>query len=407
MNNRIFQIKLSCRIVLFFILIFFHFHNQGYGLVVEKKHLIESKGDNYIDTIQFELKNGLIILCNVFISHSGPYRFVLDNCSTYCSISPEIALSVDFIPKRSSELSDGIHKNQVLLGKVDVTIDNIYFKNILTDCSDLHHIYDRVDCHVDGIIGMSLMKDCVWTFAENFLIIAGSLNKLKDINQYEKRDFSFNRLLYSTKISTVEPVTILDLGMNFFGEINPWYLRYIEQKEILTGKGNPLTRAFSEDNQTGTTRMVWFPIVDIGGVKIRNAVFQITEEEDSLSCSVGAQLLDYFNMILDCKKENIYLKPKILDTYFLSDENYQYGFLYRIIDSSIYITTVWDNSPAFINQLEVGDKIVNINGLDLRNIMEYCVVYQLINKELRGPKIVIGIEGKADVTLHKSVLFMK
>lgn len=382
-------------------------HIQGYGLILEKKYVIESKKDSYIDTIQFELKNGLIILCNVFINHSGPYRFVLDNCSTYCSISPDIAFSVGFRPKRASELSDGIQKNQVLLGKVDVTIDNICFKNILSDCSDLHHIYDRVDCHIDGIIGMSLMKDCVWIFAENFLIIASSLNKLKDINRYEKKDFSFNRLLYSTKISTVEPVTILDLGMNFFGEINPWYLRYIEQKEILTGKGNPLIRVFSENNQTGSTRMVRFPLVDISGVKIRNAIFQITEEEDSLSCSVGARLLDYFNMILDCKKENLYLKPKVSDIDFLSDENYQYGFSYRIIDFSVYITSVWDNSPAFINHLEIGDRIVNINGLDLRNIREYCVVYQLIDKELRDPEIVIGIDGKADVTLHKSVLFAK
>jgi membrane-associated protease RseP (regulator of RpoE activity) len=102
----------------------------------------------------------------------------------------------------------------------------------------------------------------------------------------------------------------------------------------------------------------------------------VTEGEEDRGGSIGADIIKRFDVVIDYRGEEILLKP---------NEFYKDEFKYNL--SGIDLTTplpdvplfqvakIRKGSPAWIAGLEVGDQIVNINGIEtseysLSNIVE-------------------------------------
>lgn len=402
--------KYSISYVLLFLGLFLLTYEKGVGSEHSGfKYTATSRAPNsFVDTINYEWKGGFIVLKNIYVNGQGPFRFILDNSSSYCFISSELTHLIGFNPKQKAKVSDGITEKKTLLDKIDLIIGNTLFKDVLAGSNENEEFFNPVDCNIDGIIGASVIKHGVWMLTNSCIIITNSITSINDIDEYFDEELLFGRIFFHRlKIGQTSPVVTLDLGMNYFGEISEWYLKYIREKEIITGVGRSPTRFYTNNELVDTIRRVRF---EGKGVKfgpectIKNGIFDISTEQDSLFCSLGAPFLNYFNLVLDCQRKKIYFKPIHSELDYIPDKEALLGFNVAVTDSGVVVSSIWDRSPAWQAGLNIGDKIEKINSLEMNSLVHEapCAVYERIHITLdEEPVLELKIDGQNQLIILK------
>lgn len=301
-------------------------------------------------------------------------------------------------------VSDGFINDTLKSVTASFIIDGIEFGDI-----DVSIIEDGIGnvCNVRGTIGSDLMKENVWLFTKDSIVL---LAKSKDYKYI--RDFRKEKLIIQNKhypyfivgLNTPRATTLFDTGDNALMVSSYDVLEYYTGYTMIKGKGIGSYGLFSVDTGVAAITTNHLSISDF---KIENPVAYV---ENSFLWTVGTELLEYFDIILDFPKKRYYVK-QIKGVY--SDEKWNdFGFRYSVKNNQVFVRFVWCNSAVDKAGIEVGERILRINSLDLSEVNgPYCDACKMIEQELNTSTKITVLTQKDNTTkstvLYKSNLFKK
>ena len=127
----------------------------------------------FIPTLCFALLHGYVLLDNVSINGSGPYRFLVDTSSQSTSITPQLAnaLKLDPVYRVTLETSDG--SKIVPASNVRIDVGSVQAEAVEVLWYD-RPTHDALDGPIDGILGHNFLSrfDFVLDFKRRALAFA-------------------------------------------------------------------------------------------------------------------------------------------------------------------------------------------------------------------------------------------
>jgi len=250
--------------------------------------------------------------------------------------------------------------------------------------------YDETDFfsdlkyNVKGILGNNLMKEYAWYFSKENIHIIKKVKLIEDIFTYKKGKLQ-GKSNYPTLISTFRKpraTTLFDTGDNAFFEIGEEVLQYLPAKELRSGKGVSGKRAFSEDTMVKVVKTNKFEIL---GLTLDNPIAYVGQGRRFF---LGAEFLEFFDIIIDFPRRKYYVRQNA--QYYESDLSNTFGFNTKIENENLFVNMIWHNSEADKKGIEIGDKILKINKLNVLDVIKFKKAYeaiQIISTELKKQNI--------------------
>ncbi|WP_372756350.1 aspartyl protease family protein [Labilibaculum sp.] len=334
------------------------------------------------------------------------YRFLLDTgCQSGC-ISTEIYKELGLSAFFSDSISDGISKKAADFSFIDLSFNGLSFEKVGVSVHTKKELNSAVSCsQIDGVIGYNLMRACVWSFDHNELTVTDDVDHLNNIGQKQKEKISNGTipLIVGAFVDGFGATMLFDLGDNGTFEVRNSMLKYLRKKELTKGKGSLYSTVIGEIQDTAALKLVKTPGFRFQNDTLKNA---ITYVGTSSVCSIGAGILNYYNLTFDFPKRNLYVKPILQD--FDETKFINFGFKYRIDNGEVVCQFVWANTEAERSNLKPGDQILRINQLDLSDTSRYdkCQLKSIIEQELSGEEITLSVSGQEKaIVLPKKSLF--
>jgi hypothetical protein len=334
------------------------------------------------------------------------YRFLLDTgCQSSC-ISTEIYKELGLSAFFSDSISDGISKKAADFSFVNLSFNGLSFEKVGVSVHTQKELNSVVTCSdIDGVIGYNLMRACVWSFDHNELTVTDDVDNLNNIGQKQKGKISNGSipLIVGAFVDGFGATMLFDLGDNGTFAVRNSMLKYLRKKELIKGKGSLYSTVIGEIQDTSALKLVKTPGFRFQNDTLKNA---ITYVGTSSLCSIGAGILNYYNLTFDFPKRSLYVKPMIRD--FNEAKFTNFGIKYKIDNGAVVCQFVWENTEAERSNLKPGDQIVRINQLDLTDTSKYdeCQLKSIIEQELSGEEISLSVSGqKKLIVLPKKRLF--
>lgn len=366
--------------------------NHLYAQVITNVEIIKENKKYYATNIKI---NGQKI-DGIFLIDTGSESYI------NIDLAQQLGLEIQGV----DSVSDGYTTTSIQFTYADFTVNDILFKNIKVNIDKIGILSD-FKCNIKGVIGNNLMRYFVWRFSKDSIQIIRKTKHYKHIKEYKKGKLQRNTY-YPTLITTFgrpRATTLFDTGDNGFFEISESLLKYVPKKEIRVGKGISSYRAFTEDTSAIIVKTDIFKILDF---QLDNPIAFVSNEDYNFS--LGAEFLDFFDIILDFPKGKYYVRQNVKD--YTSDYWNTYGFKFKIENNSAVIIMIWNNSQAEKQNIQLGDEILLVNNLNIHDIMlnnPKCEVYKLIAQELEKHEIditIINIKGtKRKLHLKQQYLF--
>ncbi|WP_320019487.1 aspartyl protease family protein [Labilibaculum manganireducens] len=379
------------KIISFFILVF----HLNFGIANE----IKSNNKEVATRVSFVKEKGKYFATNVTINGvTIPGKFLIDTGSeTIISDKAAILAGLEF--KKNVTISDGYNFKAVLKANAELNIDGFSFKR--TKISVLYEVDFGlgVFCDVAGIIGNDIMKQCVWSFTKNEILICSDFEILKNISSFNKEKLILqgkNRTVPYVVVSfgTPRATALLDTGDDCFVQINKVVLDYIKPQEIIQGKGRAVSMLLSQQNATSKSSysIIRTDKFTLGDKTVSNPVAYIEADEEGWA--IGTGLFDYFDIIIDFPKKNFFLKQT--KTEYVSGKWNTFGLSAIIENGNVLVKFVWDDTPAYEADIESNNKIISIDDLYLEDIdkQSSCQIYKKLDDKLSKDSIFLTIEKK-------------
>jgi hypothetical protein len=365
------------------------------------------KNKDFCIELPIEIIDHKYILPGVRIKGSKKlYRFLLDTgCQSSC-ISTEIYKELGLSAFFSDSISDGISKKAADFSFVNLSFNGLSFEKVGVSVHTQKELNSVVTCSdIDGVIGYNLMRACVWSFDHNELTVTDDVDNLNNIGQKQKGKISNGSipLIVGAFVDGFGATMLFDLGDNGTFAVRNSMLKYLRKKELIKGKGSLYSTVIGEIQDTSALKLVKTPGFRFQNDTLKNA---ITYVGTSSLCSIGAGILNYYNLTFDFPKRSLYVKPMIRD--FNEAKFTNFGIKYKIDNGAVVCQFVWENTEAERSNLKPGDQIVRINQLDLTDTSKYdeCQLKSIIEQELSGEEISLSVSGqKKLIVLPKKRLF--
>ena len=371
------------------------------------------------DQLQFEEIDGLMFVKVRLNDSKVFFRFLLDTGAP-TGISPEIARIVR--PKLGQKVlvqSSGAKEDSLGLVLIDsVHIGNLSFTQIVAFVADFSQ-GEIMKCYqVDGIIGGNLMATAIWQFDKQAKEVRVT-QKLKSL-KYTRKAKPLNIELYGWQKSPLMDISInnrrinekvmLDTGYggffswsrSTFWEANK--RNFIDSTQILKGSGTAVETIFGKDADSVVYNVQLDELV-LGNLSFQGPVVDVDLDKGS---KLGVELLDNYILTLDFLKKRAYFyevskKPQVINLK-------SFGFSAYVRQNDIYVTLLWENSPAKKAGIKLYDRIVEINGVSFRQIDAYnkCLLFLKLRSILLHQdeiEISFASEGETRTTrIRKEVL---
>lgn len=353
-----------------------------------------------------------IIIQDVYINGSKKkYTFLFDTGSELSYVNYDILKDLEFEKLGAIRSTDEVASENKEIGMVNFIINRVRFNEIIT-CVDTSFMPVLGD--IDGILGMNLIKLCVWKLdlINNEILITDNVKNVKDLNAY-----------YEQKIKLIKGVPfvgacinegmlrgdmLLDLGDNTFISLNnnSSNNRLINNRQIptITSNSYVISRSYSSENVSDDLNKVKIGSLNkfnLGKQKrnknlnlensINNSIVSLFDSTSWTNSVLGAKILNNYSIILDFNKRKLYSK--------IENEDFTYrtfGIGIYPKDGKYYISTVWDGTLAQNLGVKHNDQIIKINNLELEN-SEYSVqeTYSMIEDEMaKNKEIIIKFKNK-------------
>ncbi len=341
-----------------------------------------------IASIPFEMVGSYVVL-KVKINDSPPLNLIIDTGirnTLITELMPEDNITLNYSDVRDlMGLGEGkkmgalkSNFNTVHIGKLKFHPKTVYVLE-----QDIFNLSMHTGSKINGLIGIEFFQNHIFE-------IDYTAYKVRFYNNDTKLELpkGFSRLpliIEGQKMYVVLSVVekdgvqknvkmLLDTG----AELNAWFQTYkteaikIPEKNIRGSIGQGLNGEIV--GSFGKISQLYFgdfcienPIVSFPD---SSTISYIVNNSDRHG-TVGSQILCRFNLFFDIKNELIYFKP---------NENFKRKFSYNIAGIEIMqilpnvpqaeVWLVWENSPAAIAGVKVGDQIIEINGV---NAFQYTI----------------------------------
>lgn len=399
----------KCKHIIQFIILF-----VSVSAFCQTKGITQLKiSDNFLRSVAFETNAGSVYLTNVkFPQLNTNYKLLLDNGCHETYISESLAKEVKFKPTGKSKIID-IYNNEEKLpvGRLDIIIGGVLFKNIET-CMIADESFGS-ECDVKGIIGLNIIKKCIWSISLKKGIFISSDISSFDIEKYAKQKMQTKGSAIACIFSKGESVfALFDLGMNSFVELNPEYMAMpigIKQIKnmIITDNAYFDGALLSYKNNINQKAVVNRPYAKIesfsllGDGTVKDAIVEI-DSSDYSALIIGSKILDYYDIILNIGKKEFYSKN--ITTEF--KDFIGHGFGYEAYYLFATVTSIVEGEPAEREGLQLNDTIVEINNKPISKITDKvskCRLQDAVYDELmKNDEVLIKIN-----RLEKPILIKK
>jgi hypothetical protein len=339
------------------------------------------EANHFLSEIPLEFRRGLILVPVQINSGEKTYRFILDTGASFNVISTAVAWELNIIPRAADTMVDATQaKEKIKFAKVDrIIIGKIPFYGTAAAIFDLDRSAWLRCYEADGVIGMNLMRlvRC-W-----HIDYAGK--KVTFTNQEEglPRSDSDITIPFSQDIQRIPKIRLDWRGLSLpfivdLGSANGWMAPQTYWEKIVSRqKDIPHVRGYGEGsggalgvekNLQGLTGILRAP--QCGEYRPPSLLLSIYQETFA---SVGNEFFCLFSVTFDWRKNEMRLTPQMSLTAPVL-ETFGFGFSYSEEGKCLYINYLYENSPAEAAGLKIGDRLLQVNDLDLnaRSMEDYC-----------------------------------
>jgi predicted aspartyl protease len=239
-------ILLKMKSILLIILGLFFIDGVG-AIELTKGQAVQPK--RFYSEIEYEERDWIVV-SGIRINNSiKEYNFIIDTGSSETSLSQQLIdeLNIQIVGK--DIVSDGLAKCSEEYTYSNISINNISFNNIKSYIMDFSMIRNRL-CDINGIIGVNLMKHCVWQIEEGKIIFTDNIKNLS-YSSFNQQKFQLSSVpLVKVKLrNNIDCEMILDLGDNTLVAFDKESTLYIRKKEVVKGWGQYYSTAYRQSEQ--------------------------------------------------------------------------------------------------------------------------------------------------------------
>lgn len=394
----------------FWFIIFFFFVVSNYTCIaqdgLQKTLLEDGRIEEGFDSASFpivENENDWVIIQATINGKS--YNFLFDTGTMISLVSPEIIGKEKGLGKIS--MSDGFGNNKKHKTiKKDVVIGDIIFKDIGFAVADFGQINKNICVKIDGIIGANIIRLGNWKINPKKKILSLSNTPFTpDSNSY-----SIQIELYAELLPLIEMTfdqqnfwILLDTGYKDYMQINDdFYYDTIKSKSLQMESGRGV--------KTGTLSGLikgHMKVTNIDSIYVGKYLFQkIPTVVSSGKPVLGMDFFNDYITVLNFGEKRIYLtplkkpisrNPKVFDVSFCLGEK----------KNELTVCYIWNNSMMDREGVEVGDKVIKINGKNTEKMSadSWCEIKKNMENEEQINVVIQKGKKQIEYTLQKNALF--
>ncbi|HFK5529343.1 TPA: aspartyl protease family protein [Elizabethkingia anophelis] len=263
---------------------------------------------------------------------------------------------------------------------------------VLDDLSRLNALFEE---KFDGIIGAAILKKYLTKIDfESHTINLYKFDEFSDYTGYEKLPFEFYsgipKLPITFELKNREKFSgdiLFDSGAGLSLFVNT---PYKEKNKLLDKIDKKIT--FASNNLSNKTNYEKGLIksITLGNTTFENKNLDISLASDKEGVSsaedilgiLGSEIIYRFNIILDYKNKNIYLKPNYLFHKNFEESVSPVSLKYSDDRKEIIISNVLQNTDAYKKGLREGQRMISINNIQNKNIHFYSQILKQKNKKV-------------------------
>lgn len=338
---------------------------------------------SFVEKIPFTFDFGLPII-KVEIEGKS-YNFLFDTGAPTV-ISPELQALLKLEPKTVGKTSDsqGNSSQQEFVKIPSMKTGNLNFENIGATVVDMNKVFEFKCMNLDGIIGANQMEKAIWQidYRNNIITASNSISNFNIPEHSELLKFTPKKGQKTpkvmVKIGNKAINTTFDTGATTYFTFPFEY--YKSEIEFLTGTeavGSSSSGIYGT-NKGAITTYKKIPKFTINNIQIAN---QIATFNEGSSAIIGNSFFKNYRLILDWKENQIYMikeveiKNATLETF---------GIGLRYIDNQPTIAKIFKGTDADKSGLQLGDKIIAIDDLDVSKLTETEACNYTFNNILSG-----------------------
>jgi len=352
---------------------------------------------SFVEEIPFTLENDLIFLDLEMAGKT--FRFILDTGAPNV-VTKEVAEALHLSREVYGNVGDSQGQSSELESVMlpPVTLGNLTFSNTAALVADMRAI-PIFDClEVDGLLGSNLMaKTIVQIDFQEQVVRMASDRSAYDITDPIRLPFSirstFTPVIKSLRVGdqTVENITLdygsgngLTLPQNLFSEAT------LETAPVVS-RGASGTGLYG----TGRGEIVYTPAL-VPAFGTDSLMIRIRPQSSRL---LGVDILKQFKATIDWNRKELLLERQKPGW----PEWKAFGMGIEVVDDHLEIGTITTPSPAAEKGLEVGQRVLRINGRPL-TAEDYCWFSKEVSR-LESAAIAVETEnGEKEVKLIRSTI---
>lgn len=336
--------------------------------------------------IPFELNNGLIVIKVKLNGSDKEYEFMLDSGApvsviyqeAYADSKLEIVMNYNV----SDSQGNSTKSDYVML---DVAIGNSEFKDIFTAYSP--KVSEHVFCIANGgIIGADLMQTANWQidFEHKKIIISDrKKSSLPDLKDYQKISFSKRSPFSKMPWLNVVPGLTVDLKVN--GKRFKDVLLDSGSSGAVTLPKNAVTDTlFKKDlkevligyttfgllgAQMDTSFYLKSSDISVEKMNLNKHTIHLAKNNSSL---IGNKIFSEYAMVIDFRKQNLYLKPIVQETKTADKKEFGCYLIYDSKSSNFRVSSIYEGSQVALAGVQVNDTVIEINGQKIPVLSSSC-----------------------------------
>lgn len=349
---------------------------QGLSTALSQGNIME--GDFRQEIEMYSVK-GLAFI-NVKIN-GQEFRFLIDTGAPNV-ISAKVAKSFMLPTVSYTAIRDahGKIKKQQLVRIPELAIGEVDFINFAAIVSDFSQSPVFGCLQIDGIIGANMMRHAVWQIDYNNkqVIIANNLDQL-GVNQQDYLTANFNTTKqYTPQFDITIRNTEIKNVMIDFGSSKGITVKENDFNKVYTAGNLPSAVSYG-NTSIGLYGPVFKKVrhqkvngVRMGQLNIHNPIIDVEKQTQN---RIGTKILKNYTTILDWSSQTIFFSKqhRLASASRLTTT----GLGYHLKDGKLVVGSLYDNSPAQLAGLQIGDVIMEMNGDNYYHIstVEYCELF--------------------------------
>lgn len=332
---------------------------------------VELISENFYEEIDFELKAGYIII--PIQIEEKTYHFILDtggfNTVNSLVISEQNLPTLMEVEVGSSNQIKTITK----LSKIpSLEIAGVEFNNVGVFNFDFEAA-PMLNCYTDvGLLGKSVIKECVWQFdlQSQKITITDDLKKLPNLEQASKLKVKFNQIydpFIELKVNGQKEKFLLDFGFgDFMFMRQETGIKYTEDDVItIEGEGSYGVNGPSYEN----SYIIHLEEIQIGEFLLENIVTLYSKPNNYNL--IGSTLIKMFIVTLNFPEKELYLTPYPDYQDQLTESSFGIGLRRNVETQQVYINKIYQDFLEEEIDIQLHDEVIEVNGVNLEDL-SYC-----------------------------------